>query len=160
LLTADAVIDSPCPPPAKDQRGVKRPQDGNGDGGPACDISAYELTATPPITETCAGLTATIVGTPGNESIPGTPGPDVIDGLGGVDQLSGLGGNDVLCGGEGNDTILSGPGNDRAFGEIGNDLVHGGGGADQINGAGGADQLYYIRRSSSCTCTPSSADDH
>jgi Ca2+-binding RTX toxin-like protein len=138
----DAVSDSTCPPPMTDQRGVKRPQDGNGDGGPACDISAYELTAPPPITETCAGLTATIVGTPGNESIPGTPGPDVIDGLGGVDQLSGLGGNDVLCGGEGNDTILSGPGNDRAFGEIGNDLVHGGGGADQINGAGGADQLF------------------
>lgn len=44
----DAVSDGTCPPPANDQRGTVRPQDGNGDGGPACDIGAYELT-TPPI---------------------------------------------------------------------------------------------------------------
>jgi hypothetical protein len=29
----DAINDGTCPPPAKDQRGVKRHQDGNGDGG-------------------------------------------------------------------------------------------------------------------------------
>ena len=42
----DAVNDGTCPPPAKDQRGVPRPQDGNGDGGPACDIDAYEFVFT------------------------------------------------------------------------------------------------------------------
>jgi hypothetical protein len=29
----DTVTDGTCPPPARDQRGVKRPQDGDGDGG-------------------------------------------------------------------------------------------------------------------------------
>ena len=31
-----------CPMPAKEQRGVKRPQGGNGNGEPACDIGVYE----------------------------------------------------------------------------------------------------------------------
>jgi hypothetical protein len=44
----DAVIDGTCPPPATDQRGVARPQDGNGDGGAACDIGALELVAPSP----------------------------------------------------------------------------------------------------------------
>jgi hypothetical protein len=40
----DAVTNvDTCPPPAQDQRGVTRPQDGNGDGGVACDVGAYEL---------------------------------------------------------------------------------------------------------------------
>ncbi|HKH20293.1 MAG TPA: choice-of-anchor Q domain-containing protein, partial [Gammaproteobacteria bacterium] len=39
----DAVTNvNTCPPPAQDQRGVTRPQDGNGDGGVACDIGSYE----------------------------------------------------------------------------------------------------------------------
>jgi hypothetical protein len=38
----DAINDRTCPPPAKDQRGVPQPQDGNGDDGPACGIGAYE----------------------------------------------------------------------------------------------------------------------
>lgn len=41
----DAVPDTSCPPPATDQRGVTRPQDGNGDGSAFCDIGAYELQA-------------------------------------------------------------------------------------------------------------------
>jgi|SRR5215217_431221 len=92
--------------------------------------------------ETCGGVTATIVGTPGDESIPGTTGPDVIAGLGGADTISGLSGNDILCGGPGNDTILSGSDRDQAFGEGGNDLVRGGGGADQVRGNAAADQLF------------------
>ena len=35
-----------CPPPATDQRGVVRPQDGDGDGRAVCDIGAVELAAT------------------------------------------------------------------------------------------------------------------
>ena len=41
----DSVNDGTCPPPARDQRGIKRPQDGNGDGGPACDSGSYERAA-------------------------------------------------------------------------------------------------------------------
>ncbi len=37
----DAGDDTQCPP--TDQRGVPRPQDGNGDGLATCDIGAYEL---------------------------------------------------------------------------------------------------------------------
>jgi hypothetical protein len=39
----DAVIDGTCPPPATDQRGMPRPQDGNGDGSAACDTGSYEI---------------------------------------------------------------------------------------------------------------------
>jgi hypothetical protein len=45
LLPGSPAIDavtSGCPPPATDQRGVARPQDGTGDGTAACDIGAYE----------------------------------------------------------------------------------------------------------------------
>lgn len=41
----DAVRDGTCPPPATDLQGIRRPQDGNGDGGGACDIGAYEFVA-------------------------------------------------------------------------------------------------------------------
>jgi len=41
----DAINDGTCPPPAKDQRGVTRPQDGNRDGGRACDVGAFEYVA-------------------------------------------------------------------------------------------------------------------
>ena len=38
----DTVTDGACPPPARDQRGVRRPQDGNHDGAAICDIGAFE----------------------------------------------------------------------------------------------------------------------
>ena len=37
-----------CPPPATDQRGVERPQDGDANGTAACDIGAFELDPQPP----------------------------------------------------------------------------------------------------------------
>ena len=37
----DAVMDT-CPPPRRDQRGVRRPQDGNHDGAAICDTGAFE----------------------------------------------------------------------------------------------------------------------
>ncbi|MDQ3732185.1 MAG: right-handed parallel beta-helix repeat-containing protein, partial [Pseudomonadota bacterium] len=45
----DAVNDGTCPPPTRDQRGITRPRDGNGDGGPACDAGAVEYVASPGI---------------------------------------------------------------------------------------------------------------
>jgi hypothetical protein len=38
----DAVNDGTCPPPAKDQCGVTRPQDGNNDAVAICDIGSSE----------------------------------------------------------------------------------------------------------------------
>jgi hypothetical protein len=36
-----------CPPPATDQRGFPRPQDGNADSTPRCDIGSFELDKPP-----------------------------------------------------------------------------------------------------------------
>ena len=48
LLTGSPAIDkgppsTSCPPPATDQRGVSRPQDGDADATPVCDIGSFEL---------------------------------------------------------------------------------------------------------------------
>ena len=46
LVEGSPAIDaggSDCPPPDTDQRGVTRPQDGDGDGTATCDIGAFEL---------------------------------------------------------------------------------------------------------------------
>ena len=46
----DAGDNAACP--ATDQRGVARPQDGDGDGAAVCDIGAYELGGVPPASPT------------------------------------------------------------------------------------------------------------
>ncbi len=58
----DAGDDAQCPP--TDQRGVYRPQDGNGDGEAVCDIGSYELEGppVPPAIVTIAGASEGIVG--------------------------------------------------------------------------------------------------
>jgi len=38
----DMVTDGTCPPPLRDQRGVRRPQDGNHDGAAKCDTGSFE----------------------------------------------------------------------------------------------------------------------
>jgi Ca2+-binding RTX toxin-like protein len=100
-------------------------------------------------TETCFGLTPTIVGTDGddgeNNPIEGTAGDDVIVGLGGSDFIEGQGGDDTICGG---------PGQDYLFGEVetvdldhaviglaGNDRLDGGPGDDGLIGNTGDDAL-------------------
>ncbi|HEX2275021.1 MAG TPA: hypothetical protein VHG90_14205 [Acidimicrobiales bacterium] len=88
---------------------------------------------------TCGGLTPTIVGTAGRESIFGTPGPDVILGGGGNDVILGRDGNDVICGGDGADTVIGGDGDDRLLGDAGNDRLLGGPGSDSLNGGVGVD---------------------
>jgi uncharacterized delta-60 repeat protein len=108
------------------------PQAGGGPagGGPA--------TPAPPV---CAGAPATIVGTPGNDSLEGTNGVDVIVGLEGRDTLRGLGDKDRICGGPGNDKLVGGGGGDRLLGQRGNDRILGGPGADRLIGGVGRDRL-------------------
>lgn len=90
---------------------------------------------------TCAGQVATIVGTPGRDSLDGTPGDDVIVGLGGKDEIHGLGGDDLICGGAGKDHVHAGPGDDTVRGGAGLDFEHGGAGADHLLGNGGNDSI-------------------
>ncbi|MGH8502200.1 MAG: choice-of-anchor Q domain-containing protein [Gammaproteobacteria bacterium] len=137
----DAIVNGTCPSPEADQRGVARPQDGNGDGGMACDIGAFELAAAPVQKVFCAGLPASIVGTDGDDHIIGTPGRDVIHGLNGNDRLAGIEGDDVICGGGGDDTIYGGSGNDKLLGALGNDRLVGRDGNDVLLGSLGLDRL-------------------
>lgn len=92
-------------------------------------------------TPKCAGRTATIVGTSGNDTITGTNGPDVIAALDGDDTVNARGGDDVVCGGEGDDTIGGGGGNDRLLGEAGDDRLNGNGGNDRIVAGAGNDRV-------------------
>ncbi|HWJ83517.1 MAG TPA: hypothetical protein VNS55_14860 [Nocardioides sp.] len=71
----------------------------------------------PPVAASCDGRSATMVGTPGDDTLVGTDGPDVIAGLAGADVIRGLGGDDRLCGGAGNDRIVGGGGADRLLGQ-------------------------------------------
>jgi uncharacterized delta-60 repeat protein len=118
----------------------------------------------------CGGHRATVLGTPGNDTLRGTFfGRDVILGLGGNDTIRGLGGTDILCGGPGNDVLIGGDesdwlyggsGNDRLFADRGlsavdgDDALYGGPGADMLmgddgndllSGGGGKDRLFGDR---------------
>jgi hypothetical protein len=114
-------------------------------------VLVFDATSTPlPPTPTCDGLTATLIGSDGDDVITGTSGNDVIVGLEGDDEIDGAGGNDVICGGAGDDTLIGGPGDDDLFGQgddddlqggPGADLLDGGGGTDACNGGGGANTL-------------------
>ncbi len=112
------------------------------------DRTIRRLVATTPLS--CAGRTATIVGTNAADTIVGTAGDDVIVGLDGSDTIDGLGGNDTICGNGGRDLlrgaggadfISGGPQRDRVVGGPGNDYLTGSGGRDVIVGNGGADVL-------------------
>jgi uncharacterized repeat protein (TIGR01451 family) len=97
---------------------------------------------------TCAGLEATIVGTPGDDTISGTKGRDVIVAGAGVDSIRGIGGPDVVCanggrdavrGGGGDDVLKGGAGADRLTGGLGNDALVAGRGDDTCRGGAGDD---------------------
>jgi Ca2+-binding RTX toxin-like protein len=90
---------------------------------------------------TCNGVSASIVGTPGDDVIVGTNGDDVISGRGGNDTIVGEGGSDVICGNEGADTLHGGDGNDTLLGGVGDDVFDGGDGDDSIFGGPGNDTL-------------------
>jgi Ca2+-binding RTX toxin-like protein len=74
-------------------------------------------------TPTCAGLVATIFGTPESDLLLGTGGNDVIQGHDGDDVIYGFGGHDVICGGSGSDVLLGGDGNDKLYGGPGRDTL-------------------------------------
>ena len=93
----------------------------------------------PILAQTCNGLAATIVGSPGDDEIAGTPGDDVIAGLGGSDRILGLEGNDTICGGDGDDDLFGGAGDDLLLGEAGDDVLVGDGSADVGSGTAGSD---------------------
>ena len=87
---------------------------------------------------TCFGKAATIVGTPGPDTLGGGP-EDVVLGLGGDDQLAG----GTVCGGAGNDSIngKTGEGSSLDGGE-GDDTLRGDAGRyDVLLGGPGNDYL-------------------
>jgi Ca2+-binding RTX toxin-like protein len=106
---------------------------------PDAFVSKFDSNLSAGLTVTCDGLTATKVGTAGNDSLSGTAGPDVIAGLGGNDTINGFGGNDRICGGGKRDIINGGPGDDHLFGQGGNDALSGGKGIDFCDGGIGTD---------------------
>jgi len=134
-----------------------------------CSVVLSPSAAGAQVATTCAGKTATIVGTNGPDVLRGTPRADVIVGNGGDDEIFGAGGNDIICGnggadyiqgGPGKDTIIGGFGNDRAIGGPGDDILRGGPGddvllgklgADNIKGEGGADHIVGNLGRDTCT---------
>lgn len=111
----------------------------------AATLPLVAATAAPPVR--CAGVPATIVGTPGNDVLIGTSGRDVIVGRGGDDVIDGLSGRDLICGGSGADTIDAGPGSDHVRGQGGDDAIAGGAGADVLVGGSGDDTIRGNRGS-------------
>jgi Ca2+-binding RTX toxin-like protein len=92
--------------------------------------------------DVCAtGLTPTMRGTAGDDTLVGGIGADIIFGYGGNDRIFGGGGDDVICGGEGDDSVSGDDGDDRLYGEGGADSLSGGGGNDMILGGVGNDRL-------------------
>ncbi|WP_459970743.1 calcium-binding protein [Nocardioides pyridinolyticus] len=92
---------------------------------------------------TCAGRTATIVGTTGADRIEGTPEDDVIVAGGGRDIVFGKGGDDVVCGNRGDDVLDGGDGDDELLGAAGDDFATGVDGDDEIRGGRGRDVLNF-----------------
>ena len=90
---------------------------------------------------TCRGLTATISGTSGDDTLFGTPGPDVIAALGGNDRVLARSGRDLICAGAGHDYVSAGTAADLVFGAGGRDRLLGRGGPDLLKGSGGSDVL-------------------
>ncbi|MDO8629732.1 MAG: Ig-like domain-containing protein, partial [Phycisphaerales bacterium] len=73
----------------------------------------------------------------------GTDGDDSHDAGNQGDELYGMGGNDVLHGGTGADTIDGGTGNDQLLGDQGNDILISGGGSDTMDGGVGSDTFQF-----------------
>jgi len=94
-----------------------------------------------PKAASCRGVTATIVGTGGNDTLVGTGGRDVITALGGSDTIVSLAGRDLVCAGSGRDFVGAGSAADRVLGGAGKDRLLGRGGGDVLKGSAGNDVL-------------------
>ena len=99
------------------------------------------LTTPNPLTATCKGRPATIIGTAGDNLLTGTNGADVIAALDGNDKVLALDGDDIVCGNDGKDRLLGQDGEDVLKGNRGNDTEKGGDGDDRLKGNRGADLL-------------------
>jgi Ca2+-binding RTX toxin-like protein len=96
----------------------------------------------------CDGLEATVLGSPGADTINTGSGDDVIVALGGNDHINSGPGVDIVCAGRGNDVVeggydadhlLGGNGLDQLIARSGDDLLEGGPGIDHLAGGGGHD---------------------
>jgi Ca2+-binding RTX toxin-like protein len=76
-------------------------------------------------------------------SYVGSVGNDFLDGGAGNDRIEGLGGNDTVIGGTGNDQMNGGIGADNISGGAGNDRLVGGVGVDRMNGGAGNDAFLF-----------------
>ena len=103
------------------------------------------------VVPTCRGLTATRVGTIGNDVINGTAGPDVIVAVRGDDTINGRGGDDVICGGDNTDTIDGGQGADVVDGGAGFDSILGSAGDDNLDGGTQDDSIRGDAGRDTCT---------
>jgi hypothetical protein len=78
----------------------------------------------------CFGEAATIVGTPGDDTLTGTDNDEVLVGLGGNDTITGGGGFDLICPGDGNDVVSQSAGSYIGIagvsGDLGDDTIQGG----------------------------------
>ena len=110
--------------------------DGGGAGGAGGSGTGGGAT-----TPTCAGRPATIVGTPGDDTLRGTSRADVIVGAAGDDTIRAGRGNDIVCAGGGRDSVDGGAGRDRLHGGAGPDRLRGGAGRDRLSGGPGRDRL-------------------
>jgi uncharacterized repeat protein (TIGR01451 family) len=133
------------------------------DSNPDNNEATHQTTIQEGPAATCAGETATIVGTPGADTLTGTDQRDVIRALGGNDRIFGLEGRDIICGGRGTDVIKGhgasdrvkgGPDDDRIRGKEGNDRLAGNGGNDNIGGGPGDDALRGGNGSDVCRGGP------
>jgi Tol biopolymer transport system component len=137
----------------------------NADDDKAADVFLRHVVyAKEPHLPTCAGRTATIIGTPGADVLKGTKHKDVVIALAGNDKIETFTEGDTICAGAGNDDVnagdtgengspdrvFGGPGNDRiklgpelstALGQAGNDLLVGSKGGDNLIGGPGNDVL-------------------
>ena len=133
------------------------------DSNPANNEDTEQTTIQEPGPATCAGETATVVGTAGADTLAGTDRRDVIAGLGGDDTITGLDGEDIICGASGHDTIKAGGdgdlvkaggGRDRVRGAGGDDILAGNGGNDNLGGGAGDDALKGGNGTDRCSGGP------
>lgn len=127
-----------------DQRGVRRPQNGDGQGNSLCDVGAFELEEEVEV-EFCPGFKndprPQLVGTGQPDVINGSAANEVICGLGDDDTLRGRGGKDLVIGGKADDDLFGGPADDVLQGSGGADEAEGNKGDDRIRGFTGPDHL-------------------